>query len=151
MRAFSTTSFLAVAISAASRLCSPLSSAFLREIVSKLSADIGGFMHNQSDIFALAIGGDDDEPRRVGAIDGRSVEGRRLSAARRAFEREFGDADPVRLREATLLFVGLQGLEFAVAKGNVAAIQAAAKISNSLQRLRREMSASAKHRETESC
>lgn len=106
-------------------------------------------MRDQADIFRVALS-DDDEPRRVGRVDGRTCEGRRLSAARRAFQREFGDADPTRLKEATLLFVGLQGLECAVAKGNVDAIQAAAKISNSLQRLRREMSASAsKAREKE--
>jgi hypothetical protein len=113
-------------------------------------------MRNQADVFRLATLDYDDDaaPRRVGRIDGRSVEGKRLSAARRGFIAEFGDdVDPLRLKEAVLLFVSLQGLEPAVARGGVDAIMAAAKISNSLARLRREMGASAKHqhRETEPC
>ena len=65
---------------------------------------------------------------------------------------EFGDdCDPLRLREAVLLFVGLQGLEPAIARGGVDAIMAATKISNNLQRLRRELSAGAKHKEPAPC
>jgi hypothetical protein len=108
-------------------------------------------MHDWAETFRLATRGDDDEPRRVGAIDGRTIEGRRLSAARRAFVAEFGaDVDPVRLREATLLYTGLQGLEYAIARGNVDAIMTASKISNTLMRLRREM-AGAKHKEVSPC
>jgi hypothetical protein len=117
-----------------------------------LTADIGGFMRDQADIFRLAMldfNDDDDKPRRVGAIDGRSVEGRRLSAARRAFVAEFGDdCDPLRLRVAIILHIGLTRLEQAVAKGSLEAITQASKISNTLMRLRRELAQSANANKT---
>ncbi len=109
-------------------------------------------MHDWHGVFETAIGAGDEPPRDWGAIDGRSTAGRRLSAARRALEREFAGADPLRLKEATILHIGLARLEPSVARGDTNAITQASKLSNTLMRLRRELAISAaRNRESARC
>ena len=81
-----------------------------------------------------------EAPRR---LDGRTYPARLLRDIRAAFVREFGENDPLKLDEAVLLRVALTRLQPAVALGDADAIGKASKISNTLERLRRQLGQSA--------
>lgn len=85
-----------------------------------------------------------EAPRR---LDGRTYPARLLRDTRAAFVREFGESDPLKLDEAVLLRVALTRLQPAVALGDADAIGKASKISNTLERLRRQLAQSARNKE----
>ncbi len=79
-----------------------------------------------------------EAPRR---LDGRTYPARLLRDTRAAFVAQFGESDPLKLDEAVLLRVALTRLQPAVALGDADAIGKASKISNTLERLRRQLGA----------
>ena len=81
-----------------------------------------------------------EAPRR---LDGRTYPARLLRDTRAAFVAQFGESDPLKLDEAVLLRVALTRLQPAVALGDADAIGKASKISNTLERLSRQLGQSA--------
>jgi hypothetical protein len=99
---------------------------------------------------ALGFPYDDDDKPPSQKLDGRSTNGRLVSATRRTLLAEFPHADALRLREAVTLSIAIARLEPKVLAGDQASIAVLARLSNRMQCLRRELRA-AKDRPLVSC
>ena len=86
---------------------------------------------------------DDGDERRPRRLDGRTRDGRLMRDTRNALLDQFPRADELRLREATTISIAIGRLEPLVLAGDQSAIATLAKLSNRLQRLRREMAQAA--------